>query len=83
MKNSFESLMVIEPFLSQDGIMKIEVKINDVVLDNLLHNPQLNGMKEEKLLQIVEGLQLLFEVENEEFLKRYSIRNNLSKMIVC
>lgn len=75
--------MVIEPFLSQDGIMKIEVKINDVVLDNLLHNPQLNGMKEEKLLQIVEGLQLLFEVENEEFLKRYSIRNNLSKMIVC
>lgn len=70
-KDSFQQLMVIEPFLNRTGDMKVNVKINDVVLENLLYNPILRGLKEEKFLQLVEGLQQLFEIENEEFLKLY------------
>lgn len=70
-KDNFQQLMVIEPFLNCTGDMKVNVKINDVVLENLLHNPILRGLKEEKFLQLVEGLQQLFEIENEEFLKLY------------
>ncbi len=70
-KDSFQQLMVIEPFLSCNGDMKVNVKIDNVVLDHLLHNPLLKGVKEEKFLQLVEGLRQLFEIEDNEFLKLY------------
>ncbi len=67
--------MSIEPYLNCEGVMKVNVKINDVIFENLMHNPIFHDLKKEKLLQIVEGLLLLFEIENKEFLKLYKMRN--------
>lgn len=74
-KDSFQQLMIIEPCLNREGVMKCNVKINDVIFENLIHNPIFHDLKKEKLLQIVEGLLLLFEIENKEFLKIYKMRN--------
>lgn len=74
-KDSFQQLMIIEPCLNRKGVMKCNVKINDVIFENLMYNPIFHDLKKEKLLQIVEGLLLLFEIENKEFLKLYKMRN--------
>lgn len=46
--------MSIEPCLNCEGVMKVNVKINDVIFENLIHNPIFHDLKKEKQKQIID-----------------------------